>query len=155
MPAPPASYPRLWMSGSSTYLKIWIRHCSKHYHGKISVLVSSFSVFSLSSSLIKQPTFCDATGGWFPKTRERRLGLGWGARGLMGRDAPLYSPNLLSPQKHTDSNWVLVCGFPAKLCLRNKRRSSILMRRHYPDLGSTSVWVNQISNQSEALLRSG
>ena len=29
-------------------------------------------------------------------------------------------------------------GFPAKWRLRNERRNSILMTRHYPDLGSAS-----------------
>ena len=33
-------------------------------------------------------------------------------------------------------------GFPAKWRLRNERRHSILMTRHYPDLGSTSDWLN-------------
>ena len=36
-------------------------------------------------------------------------------------------------------------GFPAKWRLRNKRRNSILMTRHYPDLGSASDWLKQIS----------
>ena len=31
-------------------------------------------------------------------------------------------------------------GFPAKWRLRNERRKTILMTRHYPDLGSTSDW---------------
>ena len=29
-------------------------------------------------------------------------------------------------------------GFPVKWCLKNKRRNSILMTHHYPDLGSAS-----------------
>ena len=33
---------------------------------------------------------------------------------------------------------VTTTGFPAKWCLRNERRDSILMTSHYPDLGSTS-----------------
>ena len=36
-------------------------------------------------------------------------------------------------------------GFPAKWRLRNERRNSILMTHHYPDLGSASDWLNQIS----------
>ena len=36
-------------------------------------------------------------------------------------------------------------GFPAKWRLRNKRRNSILMTRHYSDLGSASDWLKQIS----------
>ena len=53
--------------------------------------------------------------------------------------------------------WHTSTGFPAKWHLRNKRRNSILMMRHYP-LGSASNWLNQISKwhvQSEALPRSG
>ena len=30
--------------------------------------------------------------------------------------------------------------------LRNERRNSILMTRHYPDLGSASDWLNRISH---------
>ena len=37
-------------------------------------------------------------------------------------------------------------GFPAKGRLRNERRNSILMTRHYLDLGSASDWLNQISH---------
>ena len=36
-------------------------------------------------------------------------------------------------------------GFPVKWRLRSERRNSILMRRHYLDLGSASDWLNQIS----------
>ena len=36
-------------------------------------------------------------------------------------------------------------GFPAKWRLRNERRNSILMTRHYPDLSSASDWLKQIS----------
>ena len=36
--------------------------------------------------------------------------------------------------------------FPAKWHLRNERRNSILMTRHYPDLDSASDWLNQISH---------
>ena len=37
-------------------------------------------------------------------------------------------------------------GFPTKWRLRNERRNSILMTRHYPDLGSASDWLKQISH---------
>ena len=37
-------------------------------------------------------------------------------------------------------------GFPTKWRLRNEYRNSILMTRHYPDLGSASDWLNQISH---------
>ena len=36
-------------------------------------------------------------------------------------------------------------GFPAKWRLRNERRKTILLTRHYPDLGSASDWMKQIS----------
>ena len=46
-------------------------------------------------------------------------------------------------------------GFPAKRRLRNGRKNSRLMTRHYPDLGSASDWLKIFFNQSEALRRSG
>ena len=42
-------------------------------------------------------------------------------------------------------------GFPHKWHLRNERRNSILMTRHYPDLGSTSDWLNQISHAARPI----
>ena len=47
--------------------------------------------------------------------------------------------------------------FPANWCLRKERRNSILMTRHYPCLGSTSIGCAACEicfNQSEALPRS-
>ena len=40
--------------------------------------------------------------------------------------------------------WDTAAGFPAKWCLRNKCRTSILMTHLYPDLGSASDWLKQI-----------
>ena len=37
-------------------------------------------------------------------------------------------------------------GFPAKWPLKNGRRNSILMTRHYPDLGSVSHWSCHVGN---------
>ena len=50
-------------------------------------------------------------------------------------------------------------GLPVKWRLRNERRNSILMKRHNPDLGSASDWLEQIPyytwyDQSETLPRS-
>ena len=42
-------------------------------------------------------------------------------------------------------------GFPNKWHLRNERRNSILMMRHYPDLGSASDWLNQISHAARPI----
>ena len=42
-------------------------------------------------------------------------------------------------------------GFPAKWRLRNERRNSILMTRHYSDLGSASHWLNPISNAARPI----
>ena len=42
-------------------------------------------------------------------------------------------------------------GFPAKWRLRNERRNSILMTRHYPDLDSASDWLNQISHAARPI----
>ena len=44
--------------------------------------------------------------------------------------------------------------FPAKWHLRNERRNSILMTRHFQHLGSASDWLKLCSIQSEALPRS-
>ena len=41
--------------------------------------------------------------------------------------------------------------FFAKWRLGNERRNSILMTRHYPDMGCASDWMKQISNLSKAL----
>ena len=37
-------------------------------------------------------------------------------------------------------------GFPAKWLLRNERRNSILMTRHYPNLGTASDWSCRVGN---------
>ena len=37
-------------------------------------------------------------------------------------------------------------GFPAKWHLRNERRNSILMTRHYPDLGGATDWSCHVGN---------
>ena len=42
--------------------------------------------------------------------------------------------------------WAVSTGFPAKWRLRNERRNSILMTRHYPDLGSASDWSCRVGN---------
>ena len=44
-------------------------------------------------------------------------------------------------------------GFPSKWRLRNQRSNSILMTRRYPDLGSASAWLNQVSHAAR-LIRS-
>ena len=55
-----------------------------------------------------------------------------------------YLPLMLSLRKQPTFGDATT-GFPAKWRLRNERRNSILMTRHYPDLGSISDWLNQIS----------
>ena len=42
-------------------------------------------------------------------------------------------------------------GFPAKWRLRNARWNSILMTRHYPDLGSAFGWLNQVSHAARPI----
>ena len=44
-------------------------------------------------------------------------------------------------------------GFPAKWRLRNERRNSILMTRHYPDLGSASDWSCRVGNLIQPIRR--
>jgi len=38
-------------------------------------------------------------------------------------------------------------GFPAKQCLRNECRNSLLMTHHYPDLGGASDWSCCVGNK--------
>ena len=40
----------------------------------------------------------------------------------------------------------VITGFPAKWRLKNERRNSILMTRHYPHLGSASHWSCRLGN---------
>ena len=42
-------------------------------------------------------------------------------------------------------------GFPAKSSLRKERRNFLLMTRHYPDLGSASDWLNEISHAARPI----
>ena len=42
-------------------------------------------------------------------------------------------------------------GFPTKWRLRSKRRNYILMTPPYPDLGSASDWLSQISNRTQPI----
>ena len=44
--------------------------------------------------------------------------------------------------------------FPSKWCLRKELRDSVLMKCHYPDLGSACGWLKICLKQSEALFRS-
>ena len=45
-------------------------------------------------------------------------------------------------------------GFPSKWRLTNERRNSMaMMTRRYPDLGSTSDWLNQISHATRPIRR--
>ena len=44
-------------------------------------------------------------------------------------------------------------GFLAKWRLRNERRNSILMTRHYPHLGSASDWSCQVGNLIQPIRR--
>ena len=42
-------------------------------------------------------------------------------------------------------------SFPAKWRQRDESRNSILMMHHYPDLGSASDWLNQISHVARTI----
>ena len=58
----------------------------------------------------------------------------------------IYQPTAWENSRHLA---MLQLGFPTKWRLRNKRRNSVLMTGHYPDLGSTSDWLNQISHATQ------
>ena len=63
-------------------------------------------------------------------------------------NAKSTSGNSLNALRAQNKNWRCfvdaTTGFPAKWRLRKERGNSILMTRHYPDLGSDSDSVNQI-----------
>ena len=63
----------------------------------------------------------------------------------MSHSNPNPNPNFSSLRKQSTFGDVTT-GFPAKWHLRNERRNSIRITRHYPDLGSSSDWLNQISH---------
>ena len=67
--------------------------------------------------------------------------------------ANLKSPKryLLWPEKRPDLSWCHHRPFSAKWRLRNNCRNSILMTCHYPDLGSPSDWLNQISHAARPI----
>ena len=45
----------------------------------------------------------------------------------------------------------LPLSFPTKCRLRSECKSSVLMTRHYPDLGSASDWLNQICHAARPI----
>ena len=57
---------------------------------------------------------------------------------------------MLSPRKQPTFGDATT-GFQAKWRLRNEHRNSTLMTRHYPDLGSPSDWLNQISHAARPI----
>ena len=61
----------------------------------------------------------------------------------------------LSMKKKYPEKTANIWRFPSKWRLRNERRNSILVTRHYPDLGRACDWLNQISHAAplEALPR--
>ena len=54
-------------------------------------------------------------------------------------------------RKTADLSWRHHRLFSAKWRLRNNCRNSILMTCHYPDLGSPSDWLNQISHAARPI----
>ena len=74
----------------------------------------------------------------------------------LNQPAELETLAYQKPKKTADilqrHNW-----FPCKMTSENEYRNSVLMTRHYPDLGSASDWLKQISHtaQPEALPSSG
>ena len=56
----------------------------------------------------------------------------------------IIKEKILQPEKTADISRCHHSCFPAKWRPRNERRNSILMTRHYSDLGSASDWLKQI-----------
>ena len=60
---------------------------------------------------------------------------------------PFPFPSLRKQPTFCDAN----TGFPSKWRLRNERRKSTLMTRHYPDLGSAADRLKQISHSTRPI----
>ena len=61
-----------------------------------------------------------------------------------------FSQNIPSLRKQTTFSDAIT-GFSAKWRLRNKSKNSILMTRHYPDLGSASDWLKEIPHAARSI----
>ena len=64
---------------------------------------------------------------------------------VLRKTAPL-SYCLISSLRKQPTFGDATTGFPSKWRPRNERRNSILMMRHYPDLGSVSSWSCFVEN---------
>ena len=99
-------------------------HCTNRGHWEVSFISITFTFmfFSLDESvLLRIVKFWSSIWELFP-----------GACLFSLRKQPTFGDTTI--------------GFPAKLCLRNECRNSILMiTHHYPDLTSACDWLNQIS----------
>ena len=85
---------------------------------------------------------------WYnPKYIYRR---GWSGTHYSERETPIQRLCYVS-LKRQQTFGDATTGFPAKWRLRNERRNSILMTCHYPDLGSASDWLNQISHAARPI----
>ena len=99
-------------------------HCTNRGHWEVPFISSTF-------------TFMFFFIGWISAVKDCKF---WSSIWELFPDACLFS---LRKQPTFGDTTI---GFPAKLCLRNEHRNSILMTHHYPDLTSACDWLNQISH---------
>ena len=77
------------------------------------------------------------TSSILPHSRGRMFSRGW----FVHRQDQNWNRHRSSLRKHSQPTFRnFTINFPAKLRLTNERWNSILMTRHYPDLGSASDW---------------
>ena len=107
----------------------------------------------LSGCLLVKMASKTVTSSILPHSRGRMFSRGWFVHRL-GQNWNRHQSSLRKHSQPTFRN--IAINFPTKLRLRNERWNSILMTRHYPDLGSASDWscAREICfKQSEALPR--
>ena len=77
------------------------------------------------------------TSSILPHSRGRMFSRGW----FVHRQDQNWNRHRSSLRKHSQPTFRnITINFPAKLRLTNERWNSILMTRHYPDLGCASDW---------------
>ena len=116
---------------------------TRHQYG-ISALASGSDVISRGFQrwCHEMPT---AFSGWLQHWRHQNSYSSLGPFNCAKKDCTFIILFNFYPGKKADI-WRRYHGSPAKWRLRNERRNSILMKRHFPDLGSVSGWSCRVGN---------
>ena len=87
----------------------------------------------------------------FPKNDERKINFQRAFVQFPNNIVFLYLIVICSSLRKQPTFGDATTDFPTKWRLSYERRNSILMTRHYPDLGSVSDWFNQISHAARPI----